>query len=440
MISRKFDSPRALVNMFDSAVKMVSENIACYAYDPVADFTRKRKQPVNELIKFLVMKQAKSVDPELSEYYTKLPKPTPSAFTQQRAKLNPEALYRVFQLLTDNIPYAKTYYGYRILAADGSDVNIPLNPLDTSTYQPPKEGCTKGFNQLHVNALYDVLNGVYADLNIDTATKTRERDALLELLERRGFDSNSIVICDRGYESYEMIAQFKEHKQPFIIRAKDINSNGILATLDLPDEEFDMFVTKKLTRKQTKQVKGDNDYTFLPSSVDFSFLNFEHDIYELSFRVVRFKITEDTYECLITLLPEDKFPKEIMKVMYHMRWGIEVSFRQLKYNISMVYFHGKSQMFCRQEIYARFIMFNLSKMIMNCVNQGKEKTTSETMYEYKSRFDSAVTNIRLYLKKIIGEEELITRIKKSLVPVIPERSFTRKMKPQSVKSSHYRAC
>lgn len=440
MISNQFNSPKAIMKQFDKAVNTVVQNIEQYASNPTRDFTRKRKQPVNELIKFMVLKQAKSVDPELSEYYTQLPKPTPSAFTQQRAKLKPEALYRIFQLLTSKAECVKTYRGYRILAADGSDVNIPLNPSDIETYRPPQGLSVKGFNQFHVNALYDVLSGIYVDLNIDTAAKPRECEALCELFKCRGYDQNSVVICDRGYENYELIAQFIENKQPFIIRVKDIRSNGILSPLELPDEEFDMPITKILTRRQSNEFKNNRKYTFLPKKAVFSYLVNGNDTYKLSFRAVRFKITDDTYECLITNLSEKEFPITAMKELYHMRWGIEVGFRQLKYNISLIYFHGKSQMFCRQEIYARFIMFNLSKMIINTINQNKEESTVTTMYEYKSRFDSAVTNIRLYLKKLITEEELIVRIKKALVPIVPERSFIRKMRTQTVKSSHYRAC
>ena len=54
--------------------------------------------------------------------------------------------------------------------------------------------------------------------------------------------------------------------------------------------------------------------------------------YELSFRVVRFMISEDSYETVITNL--DFPPDELMRP-YAMRWGIETSFRDLKYTIGL---------------------------------------------------------------------------------------------------------
>ena len=43
----------------------------------------------------------------------------------------------------------KLYKGYRLLAVDGSDVNIAYNP-DGETYMPNGDN-NKGFNQFHLN-------------------------------------------------------------------------------------------------------------------------------------------------------------------------------------------------------------------------------------------------------------------------------------------------
>ena len=54
-------------------------------------------------------------------------------------------------------------------------------------------------------------------------------------------------------------------------------------------------------------------------------------------------------------------------------------------------------------------------------------------YSYKANFANAVTNIRLYLRNLMNEKRLVSRIKKFLVPIRPERSFERPIKPKSVK-------
>ena len=85
---------------------------------------------------------------------------------------------RVFSLFTSYFTNYKTYNGYYLLACDGSDINISHNPKDKTTYHI-NTSATRGYNQLHLNALYDVLNGIYADVNIDTAAKTHECGATI---------------------------------------------------------------------------------------------------------------------------------------------------------------------------------------------------------------------------------------------------------------------
>lgn len=60
--------PDKILNVFISSIKMVCDNIACYCNDPVNDFTRKRKLPVETLIHFIIQMQFISLNSELYEY------------------------------------------------------------------------------------------------------------------------------------------------------------------------------------------------------------------------------------------------------------------------------------------------------------------------------------------------------------------------------------
>ena len=110
---------------------------------------------------------------------------------------------------------------------------------------------------------------------------------------------------------------------------------------------INLSLTTKATNEVKQLCKDRNKYRYLPSTVAFDYLprkNRKHDttlFYELRFRVVRFKITEDTYETVITNLDPFTFlPKELKK-LYNMRWGIETSFRELKYTVGLLHFHAK---------------------------------------------------------------------------------------------------
>ena len=72
----------------------------------------------------------------------------------------------------------------------------------------------------------------------------------------------------------------------------------------------------------------------MPQNQQFDY--FDNDVnipYDFHTRIVRFKITEDTYECIMTNLDKEEFPIEVIKEFYHKRWGIETSFRELKYAV-----------------------------------------------------------------------------------------------------------
>ena len=51
---------------------------------------------------------------------------------------------------------------------------------------------------------------------------------------------------------------------------------------------------------------------------------------------------------------------EEIKELYHKRWGIETSFRELKYAIGLSALHSKKRESIKQEIYARLLLYNFS--------------------------------------------------------------------------------
>ena len=373
--------------------------------------------------------QSKSLNSELCEYFTDLNfLPTSSALSQQRDKLDISAFQRIMYLFVNAFDDYKTWKGYHILACDGSDVNIAYDEKDVDTKK--QNGNNKPFSQLHINGLYDCINHVFWDTSIDTAAKTRECAALMEMIMKHNYPINSIITADRGYEKYNLMACCIENNQKFLIRTKDINVySSILSNLNLPDEEFDLNVTKILTRTQTNETKANKQkYTFISNKSEFNYFGTK-EFYKMSLRVVRFKITDDTYECLVTNLTRDEFDLTEQKKMYHMRWDIETAFKVLKYIIGMISFHSKKRNFIQQEIYSAILLHCLTNII---TERNQIEQSDKRKHDYKVNLSTAVTNMRLWLRKVIGTEELIKRIKKYLAPVRPDRKYQRNMKPKSV--------
>lgn len=196
-------------------------------------------------------------------------------------------------------------------------------------------------------------NITYVDADVYGKRTLDERASLCSMVGRFPIP-NALVIADRGFESYNLMAHIQKKARKFLIRVKDTHSSGIVAGLDLPPHgEFDRFFSLTLTNRQTKDVKklllDKNSYKFLPACVRFDFLPSicrKHDptsFYNLRFRVVRFKLPDGSLETVITNLDEDDFPPVELKRLYNLRWGIESSFRALKYTVALLFFHTKKR-------------------------------------------------------------------------------------------------
>ena len=105
---------------------------------------------------------------------------------------------------------------------------------NNSTHFAGKEG-SFGFNQLHLNALYDLLNRRYVDALIQEPYEENESTALVEMVKRLPANQSAIIMADRGYETYNIFANIQERGLFYLIRIKDSSKKGsISGSLSLP--------------------------------------------------------------------------------------------------------------------------------------------------------------------------------------------------------------
>ena len=256
----------------------------------------------------------------------------------------------------------------------------------------------------------------------------------------------ALVIADRGYESYNLMAHIQEKGWYFLIRIKDTCSeNGISRGLGLPESEcFDMDIDLKLTTRQTKETKrlceDRTQYRFIPAKNAFDYLprkNRKHDpvvFYHLPFRIVRFKITDNTYETVVTNLDKFAFPALELKKLYSMRWGIETSFRELKYTLGLLHFHAKKVEYIYLEVFARLIMYNFAELITSTVVISK----ADTKYTYKANFSVAVHVCRQFLLGNVSPHDVEALVRRYVSPIRPGRSRPRKTTDKRAVSFIYR--
>ena len=409
-----------------------------FCRSPGKDFTRDRKLPFEKLLTLLVKMGGHSLRDEMLDCLDFKESPASvSALVQQRSKLLPQALEYLFHAFTNRCHKPKLYKGYRLLAVDGSDLQFTANPNDPLSYFPGVNG-QKPYSFLHLNALYDLNSNLYLDAVVQKRRAANENAALIKIVDKSQIAEPVILTADRGYEAYNTLEHISRKGWKYLIRLKE--SKGIISPLPLPEEDFDLPVQLYLTRKQNKTVKAlqkefPGIYRFLPVNVNFPFLPADSSaFYPFSFRIVRFKISDDSTETLITNLDTDTFPAEELKRLYHMRWGIETSFRQLKYTIGLSLFQSKKVEYITQEIFARLAMYNFCELITSHVVIQKKRRK----YVYQTNFTAAVHICRQFLRGTVPPPKVEDLIKVHIVPIRPGRSTPRRTKNIKFNGFFYR--
>ena len=432
--------PKMIKRTLKKCINEISARPETFVKNPGKDFTRERKLPFKQVLKAVLSMTGKSLRGELMEYFNlKTSMPTVSAFVQQRNKVDHRAFEVLFHTFTKAVDEQALFKGYRLLAVDGSDLHTPTNKDEADSYHKGTNG-QKPYNLFHLNALYDLQRRIYTDAIVQGRKQYNEHRAFVTMVDRDEASVPTVYIADRGYESYNNMAHIIEKGQKFLIRAKDLNSNSILSgTRSRHCEEFDTILSVGLTRKQTNDVKQSNlklishtqTFDFLPKT---SKKSIPMQPYYLSFRVVRFKLTEDTYEVLLTNLHEDEFSVSELKNLYAMRWGIETSFRDLKYSLALSYFHSKKTENILQEIFARLTMYNFAELITSHV-VVKQKNRK---YPYRINFAAAVHICRNFFLKNISPSDVEALLLMHLLPVRLGSANPRRGSPRTAPSFTYR--
>ena len=433
------ECPNTVKEKLLSLISELSMLPELFVKNPGKDFTRNRKFPFEAVINLLISMGGNSIYKELleSKGYD-VNTATASAFIQQRDKILPCAFEYLLHEFTRSYSSMRKYRGYRLLAVDGSDLLTPTNPSDHDTYYQTKPD-VKGYNLLHLNAMYDLCNRLYIDALIQPSKHENERKALVDMVKRSQIKDNVIIIADRNYESYNDFAHIEQKGWKYLIRVKDIGSSGILSALPLPaDGEFDIRFQRILTKNQTNEVKANPDiYRYIPKTSTFDFLDLHiNRFYPMSFRAVRVKITEESYETLITNLDSSDFPSEELKKLYRMRWSVETSFRELKYAVGLTSFHSKKREHIVQEVFARIIMYNFAEMITSHVVISQ----ADTKHVYQVNFTIAIHICRHFLRlwNNAPPPDVEALIRKNILPVRPGRTDKRKLRTKTAVSFLYR--
>lgn len=424
-----------MVSRIRTALNAAIRNATAH-YNRGREFSRKRTLTRETVIRLLISAEGGSLAKILHDAGIQA---TASALSQRRAQIPPEVFRTVFTNFNSTCADNEFFCGYRLLAVDGTAVNLPRNSAAPSFVQ--NDGIPKGVNQLHVTPLYDILNRAFADVVIQPEPKKDEIGALVEMLKRNTFAQKTLIIADRGFESYNLIGHCLEKPNTdFLIRIKQSRS-AMREVAKLPMMELDCTIGFTITTTQTNADKQ-NGYIHLQvpkkSKVGSKTRRGRWVFpspYPMKLRVCRFLLDNGEFETVATSLPRS-FSLDDIRELYHLRWGVETAFRDWKYTLGLVNLHGKSDAFAEQEIYASLTAFNFASRVCREVVVRQPKNG---VYAYKVNFKMAVMLCKEHLRTPNTDgETLLKEIARYNVPIRPDRQDKRNLKVKGFAGFVYR--
>ena len=291
----------------------------------IRNFVRERILTFPVLVLYFINQAKKTLQVSLDEFcnMTDLLSVTKQAFSKARQKLSPSTFILLNRKLieefyTDN-EYL-TWEGYRLIAVDGSDLQLPQNSQLKEEFGTAKNQSGPTLVMAKVSYAYDVLNHLTIDSQIDYA-KTSERDLAvkhIEAIEQNNHDSTKdLYIFDRGYPSLGLLFYLNQKNKDFLIRCSTSSCFGKVK------KAFDQGAQDVILRLNANEA---SDEQVKELKIRTPLLDRKEAYIDVRIIVVRLKTGEK--ELLITsLLDKNKYPKETFHNLYGKRWGVEENYK-----------------------------------------------------------------------------------------------------------------
>lgn len=392
---------------------------------------RRRKMPIEDLVYSMINRKGLTLKLELRNYMkithpgVEISKP---GYLKQRMKLNPEAFKVLYQSHNKNFyqdaevePY--TYKGYLVLAADGSDINIPTTAETVEKYGSASVRGGKPCAQIGLGCIYDVLNRFILDSSINKVKFDEMRVAqeqLSNIKDTIGDRYPYMVIMDRGYPSTPAFLKFIDDGIYFVARLKTSDYKAEQKALKSNDEDVEIALTKARRRNYI----GKKEESIMMSR-DF-----------FSLRMVKVNFDNDISEILATNLPRETFPEECFAEIYHMRWGIETAYEVLKDRLKIENFTGIKPTLIEQDINSTIYVSNLAEdIICDIEEEDKEHLKNDYKHTMQINRNLSIGLLKSDLIYILIETDenrksellqaLYDEIRVNVVPIRPDRHYHR---------------
>lgn len=335
-------------------------------------FTRVRCLPFALVLVMILRKSTKSLQCIVNETTSSLglEEISASAYSQARYKLKHTAFIELNQKAIVDVVYQdedyNKFWGKRILAIDGSKIRLPNTPeifacFGAIPYSQGEDSDVQGEHPYALaSVLYDVLNRVAIDATLGQANAYEVDLAIAHLSHTQG---NDLLLLDRNYPSYRMLATLHQCERDFAIRcsAASYGTARLMLKGEGPDSQI---VTLTPCAEQVQAIRAAG----LPDTI--------------TVRFVRVLLSTGEFEVLVTsLLDEILYPTQDFLELYGFRWGIESFYGLVKTRLTLENFTGLGVEAVKQDFYATIYLSGLESVLTGSAQAILD--AKETQYPQK---------------------------------------------------------
>lgn len=323
--------------------------------------------------------------------------------------------------LDAHLPSSQLWRGYRVKSVDGTSALAPDTLENQKEYSQPDTqapGC--GFPSVQLVGLIDLCHGGLRDFSHGDSDTSELRG--FEQLENH-LKKGDLLVADRLYSSYELIARLADKGIPFIGRNHQSRKVDFRNGRKLGRDQRLIAWRKPLVQPPGSAATAE-EWGALPDSLEM--------------RIIRTKGPDregkmKTRYIVTTLTDAEEYPAEEIASIYHHRWEIELRFRDIKTTMGMEMLRTQSPEMLRKEIKMHAIAYNVIKLLM--LKAAAEHGVSHRRIGFKGVLQ-VLDKFRVGFQKYadrprkLKEEKsnLLLRIAERIVPYRPGRNEPRKKK------------
>jgi len=238
------------------------------------------------------------------------------------------------------------------------------------------------------SCLYDVFQGVVLDAKL---ARYDDNEAGLAFQHLEQTEDNDLILYDRGYASFWLVAAHFYYKRDFCMRIR-VNYNKQIRAFEKSSQKDTV-----ITLKPTADMQDKARQRGLP-------------VEPVKVRLLKVKTSKDIY-LLITSLTSQRYPAKDFGDLYHLRWQIEEGYKKQKCFFEVENFSGKSVLSIMQDFHA--CMLNQTLTAISCFHSKGfiNKRVKQRKNAYKVNFAKVIPLLRSSLINLLSGQLSLLKFK-----------------------------